>query len=487
VVFCCCSQVMFLQLQLRAFFLAGNHNHEAWSSLTVWPQENRNNNRNLAMTYLPPPQRFHELLENITKKYENHQFYRTAFSDASQIIYNETDFFQPIRICEATCCAETVAISLDQDDRHIKNTLDGTDMADVFLQMYPSSSWICFFGNILHPDFLPCLQPGTIIHIDNHKRLLGYFYTKLRPNITVPYVLITSNSDMESPSKLYQGHLAQDNLMLKWFGTNPSTKGLTSDQKNKFHGMSLGLAKYQDQSRFLTEYLNLSNYSNPFRNKERWTRSLLMNMPPKTLDGDSDSLHKDVDEVFFKTVIIKFGLNRFSPRLRFKMWYNLCHDINSTHYDNVTCQNQSIHPRELYAAASTYMFGFSPPGAGPDCFRTYEFLLMGVIPIVPDLNWGGLFDDLPVLVLENFGKHRTRLEYLEIMRDYIASPKFQDQDFEKGWETLFLRYWRRRVLEAAGRTVTVDPATGKEYYLGWKYSSTANSSPTGLNVPQTDQ
>jgi hypothetical protein len=298
----------------------------------------------------------------------------------------------------------------------------------------------------------------------------------LRPNITVPYVIITSESDMKSPSRLHRGQLSTDNLMLQWFGTNPSTKGLTSQQMEKFTAMPLGLAKFHDQSRFLTEYLTLTNYSNPFRNKDRWIQSPLMDMSPPTLtDGD-------MDDMFFKTVFIKFGRNRFSPRVRYQMWRTLCRGINSTttRYDNVTCQKQTIHPSELYAAASTYLFGFSPPGRGPDCFRTYEFLLLGVIPIVPDLpiQWGGLFDDLPVLVLDDFDKIRTQREYLELMRDYIASPKFQNQDFEQGWNMLFLQHWRRQVLEAAGRSVMVDPVTGKEYYHGWKYSSTINSSTT---------
>jgi hypothetical protein len=93
----------------------------------------------------------------------------------------------------------------------------------------------------------------------------------------------------------------------------------------------------------------------------------------------------------------------------------------------------------MYAAASTYLFGLSPPGVGMDCYRTYETLLLGVITIVPDApeKWGGLFDDLPVLVLKDFNKNRTRAECLEIIRDYIGSPKFQDQDFESGWKNSF--------------------------------------------------
>jgi hypothetical protein len=488
IISCCSQAAISLQQYLWGNYPAENADDQSWNSPAALPQENHGDNHNLAVTTYPPsPKRFHELLDNITMIYANNELYHTAFSDASQVIYNETHFFRPTRKCESTCCAETVAISLEQDDRHIKNTLDGTDMADTYLQHYQNAAWIHFFGSILGPDLLPCLQPGTIINVDTHHDLLYYFFDGLRPNITVPYVIITSESDWTAPSGGFERHLSSDNLMLKWFGTNPSTQGLSSQQNEKFHGMPLGLAKFHDQNRILQEYLKLTSYANPFRNKERWTKSLLMNatfMNSTSFYNDSDTLHIDVDELFYQTAIIKYGFG-YAPPVRFTMWERHCLDINATLHDSVTCQKKRTHQRELYAAASKYLFGFSPPGYGVDCYRTYEYLLLGVIPIVPDqpINWGGMFDDLPVLVLEDYNRNRTRAEYLGIMRDYIASPKFQDQDFEAGWQRLFLRYWRRLVLEAAGRKVIVDPTTGKEFYEGWKYTSTINSSPAKLGVP----
>jgi hypothetical protein len=228
-----CLVVLHLQQYLRGTFPASAVvNNQSWNSPAALPQENHGDNHNLAVTTYPPsPKRFHELLDNITMIYTNNELYHTAYSDASQVIYNETHFFRPTRKCESTCCAETVAISLDQDDHHIRNTLDGTDMADTYLQQYKNAKWIHFFGSILGPDLLPCLQPGTIIHIDTHRDLLRYFFTGLRPNITVPYVLITSESDSTSPSSGFQQKLSSDTLMLKWFGINPSTKGLSSQQK----------------------------------------------------------------------------------------------------------------------------------------------------------------------------------------------------------------------------------------------------------------
>jgi hypothetical protein len=471
----CLLQVALFRQYLRINYPTESYSNEYWSDLAAALfQESRYVNDFLTLTTNPPsPNRFHELLENFTKK----QASQTA--DEPQIIQNQTLFFHPIRLCGSTCCAETVAISLDHDDHHIKNTLDGTNMADTFLQNDSNDARIRFFGSILHPD-LPCLQPGTIMHIDNHVYLLKYFFKILRPNITVPYVLITSRSDANSPLWGFKNELSNDNLMLKWFGTNPTTIGLTYGEKEKFHAMPLGLPRHNEQNRIMTEYLTLINYANPFRNKERWTKSLLMNMTPPTVDRDSRQMDLH-DEGFYKSIFINYRFH-YAPSIRFISWERLCHGINSTLYDGVTCEKQTIPPRK----SSTYLFAFSPPGAGIDCYRTYETLLLGVIPIVPDApeNWGGLFDDLPVLVLKDFNKNRTRAEYIEIMRDYIASPRFQDHDFESGWKKLFLRYWRRLVLETAGRKVIMDPDTGKEYYEAWEYTSTTQAPPAGPDVPQ---
>ena len=44
----------------------------------------------------------------------------------------------------------------------------------------------------------------------------------------------------------------------------------------------------------------------------------------------------------------------------------------------------------------------SPPGAGPDCFRTWEAIYMGAVPIVLRSQWPFNHLDLPVLVVDAF-------------------------------------------------------------------------------------
>lgn len=44
----------------------------------------------------------------------------------------------------------------------------------------------------------------------------------------------------------------------------------------------------------------------------------------------------------------------------------------------------------------------SPPGAGPDCFRTWEAIYLGAVPIVLKSHWPFSHLDLPVLIVESF-------------------------------------------------------------------------------------
>ena len=408
--------------------------------------------------------------------FESDYLYHTSFTEATVVQKQNDPWFTPQKLCQETCCAESVAISLDQDYHHIINTLDGPDLADVLLQQYPNNdSAIQFFGAQMNLAMLPCFQPGTIIHVDNHVMLLEYFFRYWRPNITVPYILITSESDSDSPA-VFEDKLSTDPLLIKWFGQSLDASRIPQDGKDKFEGLPLGLSKFHDQDRYLRRYLELTNFTNPFANdrKERWTKSVLMTNRYSIDVQAVDPVN--VDEDFYKILFVKFNIEHASEK-RKALYDSLCSGVNQTKHrmDEFSCSTVSLYPYQVYQAASSYLFGMSPEGMGWDCFRTYELLLLGVIPVVAAKRGGlhGLFDGMPVLVLEHFDRKRTRAEYLQVFREYIASPSFQNTDYEAGWNRLFLRHWRRKMLHVAGRDAQIlkDPVTGKEYYQAWKYTS----------------
>jgi len=70
----------------------------------------------------------------------------------------------------------------------------------------------------------------------------------------------------------------------------------------------------------------------------------------------------------------------------------------------------------------------SPPGAGPDCFRTWEAMYLGAIPIVLRSHWPFGHLDLPVMVIDGF----------DDLEQKIADFENQGHVRNESWENYFL-------------------------------------------------
>lgn len=84
-------------------------------------------------------------------------------------------------------------------------------------------------------------------------------------------------------------------------------------------------------------------------------------------------------------------------------------------------------------------FVLSPPGIGYDCYRTYEAIAMGAIPIVkrqPPIT--DVCEALPVLLVDDWSE---------------VTPERLQREWETGWrksiQTLTLSYWRYQLRDAA--------------------------------------
>ena len=103
-------------------------------------------------------------------------------------------------------------------------------------------------------------------------------------------------------------------------------------------------------------------------------------------------------------------------------------DIHNTHIEN------SIYYHEL----PNYKFIISPEGNGIDCHRTWEALVLGRIPIIFKHKINTIFDDLPVIIVDDWNK---------------ISKQFLEKEFDKiikNWDTynfdkLTLKYWARKI------------------------------------------
>jgi hypothetical protein len=76
--------------------------------------------------------------------------------------------------------------------------------------------------------------------------------------------------------------------------------------------------------------------------------------------------------------------------------------LASLRVDNTYAPTGRIGLIENLEILSRSKFVLSPPGAGPDCFRTWEAIYLGAIPIVLRSHWPFSHLDLPVLIVDSF-------------------------------------------------------------------------------------
>lgn len=453
------------------------------SPTTFEPQENHTIQQ---VPYTP----FHLVSEQVQVLVANTTYSsESSYSLAKSITTKKTKWFRPQRTCHKKCCVQTVAIRAEHEEYQPLNTMDGLDLADIVLRLNPErrrGRHAQFHATPFHPDLIRCLQPGTVIHLHNDDKTLHYFWRKIRPRIRVPFVLITSDSDMDSPQEnVAQGPLAADEeeegdpFLLRWYGQNPlvpMSLNIPQVIKNdKFRAFPLGLSMQHAQSKYLKPYLTLTGRANPFANASRFRG--------EHFDWDSD-------------VLVFFSQKRDHRK---QLWKELCggEASRTSSTSSLSCaSNQSYAPWQVYERASIgYKFGLSPPGRGWDCYRTYEWLYLGIIPIIEWRPYAGeLFEGLPVIFYHGSLAKASRHDITQTIQNFVKGYDFQET--HAGWDRLFLAHWRKTLYEDAGRTfitrkkkkikvalagrggnkTRIDqhpqhPELARKYYVGYRYET----------------
>ena len=86
-----------------------------------------------------------------------------------------------------------------------------------------------------------------------------------------------------------------------------------------------------------------------------------------------------------------------------------------------------------------HRFTLCPNGNGVDCYRTWEALYLGSIPILEKSTTSGFFNDLPIVEIEDMGE--LTLEFLQ--ERYAEINSRNDWNYEK----LDLAYWKTNIEE----------------------------------------
>lgn len=142
--------------------------------------------------------------------------------------------------------------------------------------------------------------------------------------------------------------------------------------------------------------------------------------------------------------LIQIQKNSPDPQNRIPLAYSNWH-LKLDRGDRGKCY-ESIDHKALYfeenflprytswARQTKYFFVLSPEGAGPDCHRTWEALILGQVPIIKRSHLSPLFAGLPVIEVENWE---------EVTNNFLIDSVNKVLSCRYDYSKLFLNYWVR--------------------------------------------
>ena len=252
-------------------------------------------------------------------------------------------------------------------------------------------------------------------------------YAQVLLKIKKPYVLLTNcNDDMCVPYFSYPQEdkrvtvtfnvLLANPMLIRWYTKNPSIV------HEKLYGFPIG-PKWQNTSWlfFGEDKTALLKTYNKFCGKAK--DSFLLKR-----DSSSDS-NNDSPLLYYNT-------SNTTPAPFYKAHTNIRKIAEDELLENGYKQLEGKPFEEYLEELSKYKFCISPPGRGIDAHRTWEALMVGIIPIVLRCDsMNNLFEFLPVLMVDHYSEVTD--EYLnkkyEEMTNSTQIEKYKFEKIYTGW------------------------------------------------------
>lgn len=236
----------------------------------------------------------------------------------------------------------------------------------------------------LNPE---AVKNGNTIFVKT--QFLDKFFKTVHPSIQAKYILVTHNSDLHIPGGFAQ--YLDDPKIIAWFGLN-----LLDFQHPKMHPIPIGLANQYWPHGNIHTVQTMQNKISSFRR----TILLYMNFQAWTFPSEREMV-----------------ANMFK--------------------DKPYCVVAKPKAFEAYLVdLAQSVFVLSPRGIGSDCHRTWESLWMGAVPIVKTSSLDPLFENLPVLIVNDWNEIDE--EFLQKKYQEMSSKTYQ-------MERVYSEYWLKRI------------------------------------------
>jgi hypothetical protein len=242
-------------------------------------------------------------------------------------------------------------------------------------------------------------------------QMLTYFVSTILPKITMPFYLVSGDSDLdvqkEGLTPELFNKLVESPFLLKWFAQN-----ITDPPAPKVIQMPIGL-----------DYHTISNDPN------HWWRMHTEGSKPTEQEGILNKLRKTMKPFHERTCKIfsnvHHRLDRYGDRGKaIGALYN--------QLDLIANADTFLSRTQTWERMCEYSFVLSPFGNGYDCHRTWEALCLGAIPIVRAKQFKHLFADLPILNVDEWSDVTP-----ELLQNTIREFKQKTFNYDK----LTLTYW----------------------------------------------
>lgn len=259
----------------------------------------------------------------------------------------------------------------------------------------------------LDPAVYLKIEAGSIVYVCTSA--LRTFRDTILPSLTVSFVLVTGDSDLEIPSGAFLSEefesFVADPRICHWFAQN-----LLVSHPKVTH-LPIGL-----------DYHTMSKVGEPHPwgvgkvpiNQEKDLDQAIEEAPPMI------ERHMYCYSNFHHTT---FGIGTRGDR----------QDAIAKLPKEIVFYDPVFTSREIaWNHQSFFSFVLSPRGGGYDCHRTWEALCLGCIPIVKRSGMDPLFQGLPVLLVNDWS---------DVTKDLLVQTlvRFGTQTFQK--EKLLLSYW----------------------------------------------
>jgi hypothetical protein len=258
---------------------------------------------------------------------------------------------------------------------------------------YLSGDLFFSFSNTDHTSLQASCSQSAVVSLPTHE------IDEAAPALlasSVPYVLITHNSDSSLDLTCVVTQLLNSPMLTSWYSQNLTFK------HPKLYALPIGLE-------------NIHYFHNG-------------------IPIIFDILRKQHCQ---KKPYALYGFNIGSNPVIRKPIHEICRKFPCTYYF-------SSNPLSYLTTLNKYQFVVSPPGNGIDCHRTWEALYLNTIPIVIRSPIYDSFDELPIMILDDW----DQLLYLtpEMLANYYAKHLHL---FDHTSSPLWASYWRDLIQRAS--------------------------------------